>query len=100
MTYATDAGFEVGKLYEVKRTESNTDTLCVGMILRLAYDDRTALPEFEYHSGPSPEHINRKIYVSLEDLKPFQEEEVKLIKAYVKMHYSNDTFLALLVSKL
>lgn len=71
MTFATDAGFVVGKTYRVKSSEPGFK---VGEELKLVRDDRTELPEFRRPNGHAAyPYLHNMSNVAIEDETPAQK---------------------------
>jgi len=106
MTYATDMGFEVGKLYRVVSTEHASQIYSTDMIVRFEKDDGTDNPYFSYVSGPKNTYTDdyANFCITLGNLAPtvtvktYEVEELLLL--YIQQQYPDDKVLKALVESL
>ena len=110
MTYATNRGFEIGKLY---RVSSNYDSSYYknGMIVEFLEDDASMSPWFVYVSGPIGESLRynpqQRIAIPLDHLVPVKNSNnhkastnKPLLLLYIQQQYPNDKVLKALVESL
>lgn len=78
MSYATDAKFVIGKLYEFTGVTSEwTSNAQKGSIWRFNYDDGTTAPKFEYVRGQQDTHykVGDKTYLHISQFEELIEPE-------------------------
>ena len=107
MTYATDRGFEIGKLYRVIEG-AGSYFYQSGMVVEFVRDDNSACPLFELISGePARATQGGCYYIDLCDLEPVESTGVSksnstkpLLLLYIQQQYPNDKVLKALVESL
>ena len=110
MTYATDMGFEIGKLYLVSN-DYDSSYYKNGMIVEFLEDDASIAPWFVYVSGPIGESLRyepkQRIAIPLDHLVPVKNSNnhkastnKPLLLLYIQQQYPNDKVLKALVESL
>ena len=109
MTYATDMGFEIGKLYLVSN-DYDSSYYKNGMIVEFL-EEHIGAPWFRYVSGPIGEIIRyspeQRIAIPLEHLVPVETPKTyeastnkPLLILYIQQQYPDDKVLKALVESL
>ena len=110
MTYATDRGFEIGKLYRVSG-DYDSSYYKNGMIVEFLKDDASIAPWFVYVSGLIGESLRyepkQRIAIPLDHLVPVETQDTyevstnkPLLLLYIQQQYPNDKVLKALVESL
>ena len=110
MTYATDRGFEIGKLYRVS-SDYDSSYYKNGMIVKFLEDDASMSPWFVYVSGPIGESLRynpqQRIAIPLDHLVPVETQDnheystnKPRLLLYIQQQYPNDKVLKALVESL